>query len=340
MKSHWKTIFASILSLCLFTVLSSAQGTTPDSTGFPGDNFSLEGALGLFEEAKSLEDFEKELNTEKNHVNNLDLNDDGEIDYIRVIDNMDGDVHAIVLQAPLNATESQDIAVIEIEKTGKEEAMVQIIGDEDVYGEQKIVEPFEVQAKQKGKGPAAQFEMTRVIVNVWFWPSVRFIYGPRYRVYVSPWGWRVYPRYWRPWRPHPWRWHVSRVVYRPHFRVCRTHRVVRAHKVYVPHRRTTKVVRTKTTVVKNRNGKVVGAKTTKTTTVRGKNGKVKAKKSTTKAARKTPNGVKAGKKTTQVKKTKNGGVKGKKTTTKVRKNNKKGSVKGKRTTTKVKRKRN
>ena len=77
---------------------SHAQ-TEADSTGFDGDNFSLEGALELFKDSKSLEDFEKKLNQKENHVNNLDLNKDGDTDYIRVEDNMDGDVHAIVLQA-------------------------------------------------------------------------------------------------------------------------------------------------------------------------------------------------------------------------------------------------
>ncbi|MFT5384788.1 MAG: hypothetical protein ACI8VT_003810 [Saprospiraceae bacterium] len=320
MKLKFKIFLLSFLSLFLFFNTINAENTA-DSTGFAGDNFSLEGALSLFEEAKSLEDFEKALNSKENNVNNLDLNEDGEIDYIRVIDHMDEDVHAIVLQAPISADESQDIAVIEIEKTGKDEATLQIIGDEDVYGEQKIVEPFEVKEEQIGKGPSADLKVTRVVFNVWLWPSVRYVYSPRYTLYVSPWGWRAYPKYWKPWRPHPWRYHHSHRVHRPHFHVVHTHRVVRAHKVYSPQRRSSTTVRTRTTVVRNKNGKVVGAKRTKTKTVRGKNGKVKAQKSTTRAAGKTKNGKVAGKKkTTTVKKSgKKGKAKGKKTKKTVRK---------------------
>ncbi|MCB0577211.1 MAG: hypothetical protein KDC61_21810, partial [Saprospiraceae bacterium] len=112
----------SFLLIALFSLFSTvalvaqdddAEMTT-DSTGLPGDNFSLEGAMDLFKQASSLEDFEKMLNTEDNNVNNLDLNEDGEIDYIREMDNMEGDVHAIVLQVPVSEKESQDIAVIEI----------------------------------------------------------------------------------------------------------------------------------------------------------------------------------------------------------------------------------
>ena len=47
-----------------------------DSTGLPGDHFSLEGALSLLKKSASLEDFEKKLNQEGGSVNNLDLNKD------------------------------------------------------------------------------------------------------------------------------------------------------------------------------------------------------------------------------------------------------------------------
>ncbi|MDX1941405.1 MAG: hypothetical protein SFU99_12685 [Saprospiraceae bacterium] len=274
MKTYMKLGFWSVLTVLFFTTSVLAQDVDPaDSTGLPGDNFSLEGAIELFKKAQSLEDFEKLLNTESNNVNNLDLNEDGDIDYIRVVDNMDGDVHAIVLQVPVSASESQDIAVIEIEKQGNEEAILQIIGDEDIYGEQVIVEPFEEEPTKKGGGPSIDEEMVRVVVNVWLWPSVRFVYAPGYRVWVSPWRWSYYPTWWRPWRPHPWRvFHVNVRPFHRHYHVVTTHRVVRAHKVYAPRRTSSKVVHTRTTVVKGRRGNVVGKRTTTTTKVTGKRG--------------------------------------------------------------------
>ena len=125
MKTYWKSILLGAFSALFLSFNVQAQNDMEaDSTGLPGDGFSLEAALDLFKKAGSLEEFEKMLNTESNNINNLDLNEDGEIDYIRVIDNMDGDVHAIVLQVPVSETESQDIAVIEIEKTGNETALI------------------------------------------------------------------------------------------------------------------------------------------------------------------------------------------------------------------------
>ena len=315
---------AKTLSLLLATLFSVSlfgnNSITQDSTGLPGDNFSLEAVLNLFKNSESPEDFEKKLNSEDSEVNNLDLNEDGKIDYIRVTDNMDGDVHAIVLQVPVSEAEVQDIAVIEIEKDGPESAMLQIIGDENIYGETLIVEPFEEQASGGKKGPNADLDFDRIVVSVW-WPSVRFVYRPHYRVWRSPYRWGYYPTWWTPWKPRSYRWyHPRHTHHRSFFRVSTTHRVVRAHRVYTPHRRSSKVVVTKTTrikttrvaskrgptttkkttsktvVKKTPNGKVAGKKKTTTTKVKGKNGKVKGKKTTTTVKGKKRNGRTAGKK--------------------------------------------
>lgn len=312
-----------VLSLILlltssFSIRLAAQSEDATAaTGFAGDHFSLEMALDLFKNASSMEAFEKALNTEDKLVNNLDLNEDGDIDYIRVVDHQDGDVHAIVLQVPISENESQDIAVIEIEKTGASSAILQIVGDEAVYGETKIVEPFDLESEQDGGGPSGEFTFRSVVLNVWIWPSVRFVYGPRYRLWVSPFSWRVYPRWWSPWRPRPLSWYHTRVrPFRSPFRVVSTHRVARARQVYTPRRRTSTTVVRKTTVVKTQSGKVAAKRTT-TTRVQGRNGNtvVKRNKTTTGAARSRNGAVVGRKKTTTTQaKAKNGRTVGKKTT--------------------------
>lgn len=163
MKTMKAIQIAAVFSLILIWSIAPAQEkqevNLADSTGLPGDNFSLQGALALFKESKSLEDFEKKLNSKDNDVNNLDLDGNDKTDYIRVIDNVKDQAHAIVLQVAVNKTESQDVAVIQIEKDGESSAMLQILGDEDLYGETTIVEPAEnVEPADKGdskRGPAA-----------------------------------------------------------------------------------------------------------------------------------------------------------------------------------------
>jgi len=256
-------------SFCIFSVNAQNQ-SGQDSTGLPGDDFSLQGALHLFQMATSPEDFEKQLNTESNHVNNLDLNGDGDIDYIRVIDKTGKDVHALILQVPVSETENQDIAVIEIEKTGNANAVLQIVGDEDIYGEEVIVEPLEESSGTSGnKGwdpllftplptdhrdplPPGRWSSiinnreVVIVVNVWLWPSVQYIYAPAYRPWVSPWRWRNYPVWWRPWRPLAWHaWHPYYGKYRRAYVIVPTHRVVRAHRIYTPVRTTSVTVRTR-----------------------------------------------------------------------------------------------
>jgi hypothetical protein len=248
-----------LLSFLIITITTQAQNKAGvDSTGLPGDNFSLQGALAMFQKASSPEDFEKLLNAEDNHVNNLDLNGDGDIDYIRVIDNGDKEAHAFVLQAVISDKESQDIAVIELEKTGDTTAVLQIIGDEDIYGEQVIVEPGDGEDDgafidnsidndiAHGPNAGSFYYNPRVIINVWLWPSVRFVYAPIYRPWISPWRWRHYPGWWRPWRPFAWRvWHPFHRPFHAHCAIVRTHRVVHAHRIYAPHRVTSVTVRTR-----------------------------------------------------------------------------------------------
>ncbi len=241
-----------------FAAASISAKAQEDSTGLPGDNFSLQGALEMFKQSSSVAEFEKLINTENKNVNNLDLNGDGEIDYIKVIDKTDKDVHAFVLQVAVSETENQDIAVIELEKTGDETAVAQIVGDEEIFGEQTIVEAsdegdeMDNATQDKANGPSGGYnEANRIIVNVFFWPSVRFVYRPAYVVWVSPWRWRHYPNYWRPWHPLAWRVYHPRVfVYHSHCAVVRTHRVVAAHRVYTPYRATSTIVRTRTTVAR------------------------------------------------------------------------------------------
>jgi hypothetical protein len=286
-----------LIALSLNVLSSQAQDQSQsDSTGLPGDNFSLQGALSLFKKANSPEEFEKLLNTESQQVNNLDLNEDGNIDYIRVINKKENDVQIFVLQALVSDKESQDIAVIELEKTGKDNAVIEITGDEDIFGEEVIIEPSEednaynVTGSSIARGPNMEYDgaeqAAAVVVNVWAWPCVRFVYAPAYRVYVSPWSWYARPTWWRPWRPLAWHaYHPIRYRYRPHYVVVHTHRVAYAPRLYRPMRVTSVTVTTrhKTTVTHyraSRTTRTVNAAhgnkqyraTRKTTTVEGPRG--------------------------------------------------------------------
>lgn len=212
------------LLLATMLVFGFAQANQADSTGLEGDNLDLNGVLDLFKESESVEEFEKKLNTESNGVNNLDLNSDGEVDYIRVVDHADSNAHSLALQVPVSEDESQDVAVIAMEQADEETINLQVIGDSELYGEDYMVEPKDQNDE-------------KVIVNVYAWRPVRYIYGPRYRVWRSPWRWRTYPRWYRPWRRVAWGtyWPRVRRYHRPYYRRVRVRRCHYAHKVYHVH---------------------------------------------------------------------------------------------------------
>ncbi len=236
----------SIISLFVIFGLTSGFAQENDLPEFTGDNFSLEGALALFKKSNSLEDFEKLLNQEDNNVNNLDLNNDGNIDYINVDDIKQNDTHVIVLSTFLNKTEKQDIATIGIEKTAKNEASLQIEGDEDLYAENTIVEPFDtkdVLDKSKGGPNGFGISTQRLFVNVWLWPSVQFLYAPNYVVWISPNRWGFYPRWWKPWRPFRHSFFYGRCApNRVFFHRTPNRRMLFVKTLYAPRRNYSKVI--------------------------------------------------------------------------------------------------
>ncbi len=234
MKSYLKSWICVLLAAFLAPVLLSANH--PDEGyGLPGDDFSLEGALDLFKRSNSLEEFERALNSSDNNVNNLDLNFNGRIDYLRVVDHAEGDLHAIVIQALVGSSTSQDVAVIEVKRNRHGEAVVQIVGDEDLYGTAKIVEPYpydDVVGTDYYDNYYDHYS-PQVFVNVWAWPSVRFIYAPRYVVWASPYYYDYYPVWYSTWRPHPWNvWHNRVIVYRHHYCTAPQYRIPEAHHYY------------------------------------------------------------------------------------------------------------
>ncbi len=227
----------SLVLLLVFLGITTAF-SQPENTG---DNFSLEGALALFKKANSIEEFETLLNQENNSVNNLDLNNDGDTDYIMVDAIQDGTSHVIILSTYTNKKIKQDIATIGIEKTGPENVVLQIEGDANLYAQNTFVEPSEVtETNSGGKGGpfAAEIKLKQIIINVWFWPCIQFIYAPNYIVWHSPWHWNHYPKWWRPWRPFQFTVFYSNCyIYRNQYRKVTMRRVAIAHNLYVPRRR-------------------------------------------------------------------------------------------------------
>ena len=248
-----KLIISSILMVLLAAGTSIvAQETNEDYLGLPGDNLNLYAVMKLFRESKTLEAFENDLNDQKNNINNLDLNGDNYVDYIRVMDNIDGDVHNIVLQVAVNERENQDVAVFTVQRFNNGQVQIQLTGDEELYGKNYIIEPiFDDQNQTPNPGYTGNTEtiygrnvnvVRTTTVEIAAWPVVRYIYLPNYSVWRSSWYWGHYPSFWYPWTPYYWHYYYGYHYnwyndYYGHYRRYNIHRYNRWNDFYYTSRR-------------------------------------------------------------------------------------------------------
>lgn len=139
------------------------------------DYLDLEAIATVFGESKTIDDFEYKLNDYRNQVSNLDLNNDGYVDYLRVIKQYNRNTHVILIQAVLGNSYYQDVASVVVGKDVYGRDYIQFIGDSYLYGNDYILEPV--------------FQKRPKIVR-WLWNE------PNY-VYVSKYYWGYYPTHFR-----------------------------------------------------------------------------------------------------------------------------------------------
>ena len=83
------------IGLINYTAISQDVTTIQANSEDISDSLDLEAVASIFGESKDLEDFEKRLNDPKIQILNLDLNNDGEVDYLRVMETVsEKDLHA------------------------------------------------------------------------------------------------------------------------------------------------------------------------------------------------------------------------------------------------------
>jgi len=145
------------------------------------DNLDLRVVASIFGDSKNLQDFERQLNDPKLQISNLDLNNDNQVDYLRVIESMQNRTHVIIIQSVLDRDLYQDVATIEVEKNRNNTIHIQVVGNSYFYGQNYIYEPV--------------YHITPSIYTN-FWMS-------NYRPYYSAWSWNYYPSYYYAWNPFP-----------------------------------------------------------------------------------------------------------------------------------------
>src|SRR3954462_4672870 len=143
MKKFLLPYFAAALCLISLQAFSQAKDQPKEDTtallGLPGDNLDLYAVLDVFQKSKTIEEFEKSLNDEKAKINNLDLNLDKKIDFIKVTTKKKDESYTFILQVDVSKTETQDVAVILVDRDKDKKVSMQIVGDEDLYGKDYVL---------------------------------------------------------------------------------------------------------------------------------------------------------------------------------------------------------
>ncbi|PIQ27652.1 hypothetical protein COW36_07090 [bacterium (Candidatus Blackallbacteria) CG17_big_fil_post_rev_8_21_14_2_50_48_46] len=175
------------LSLSLNTLaLSGCKGKEEKRTYVPkktedvsvvannvGDSLDLSQLPALVRQAKDGEDLEKLLNS--SGVNNLDLNQDGNVDYLNVEEFRENGQQGFVLFTNEN-NQREDIAQVMINKTGQN-AEIAVQGSPNYYPEQTV--------------HRSHFPVGEILLAAWLFNLTR----PRY--YHPPYYFGYYPRYYR-----------------------------------------------------------------------------------------------------------------------------------------------
>lgn len=176
MKQTFLLVFLLTTLSLQFSILLADEIVTVTATSSDiSEDLNLKVVATLFGQAKDLEEFEQLLNNPDSAFSNLDLNGDGDVDYLRVIETADGDRHLVVIQAVLAKDIYQDVASIFVEKDKTtDQVTVQVVGDEYIYGENYIIEPVYIY---------------RPVIYDWFW-------GPSWVAWHSPYYWDYWPIWW------------------------------------------------------------------------------------------------------------------------------------------------
>lgn len=213
-----KNLFYCLVAVCFIgqSIFGQSNDDSAQSLGLPGDNLDLYAVLDLFQKSKTIEDFEKSLNDKNTAVNNLDLNLDKKVDFIKVSTKKDGSSYIFALQVPVSKTETQDAAVILVDKDKEGKVKLQIVGDEDLYGKNYVIESkntatssFTANPAYTGSNPVVKDVPASEAVVVESTPVVQYIYSPYYNPYFPPYYYGYYPPYYVPYAV------ISYAIYHP-----------------------------------------------------------------------------------------------------------------------------
>lgn len=135
-----RTVYTTQVTTPSPKVTTVTTFTVTDYNTDPCFYLDLNAVAAAFAESRSVKEFEQLLNSSRYMINNLDLNGDGWVDYLRVIETHRGYYHTFLIQACLAPGVFQDVATLVAEREPNA-LYVEVIGDRYLYGANYIVRP-------------------------------------------------------------------------------------------------------------------------------------------------------------------------------------------------------
>ena len=146
-------MFAIVFILSMFKTCSNARSNSGYTRASSGDNYNvtiqqnnaagqqdaasgldLQAVASLIKTTQNAEELERKLNSSDQRINNLDLDEDGKVDFISITEYGADSMRGFSLTVDLAGGETQEVATIEIEKDAEEMANIQAHGNPNIYG--------------------------------------------------------------------------------------------------------------------------------------------------------------------------------------------------------------
>jgi hypothetical protein len=165
----------------------STVSVTPEVANL-GDNLNLQALGELVKNSTTAQDIEDKLNT-TGSINNLDLNNDGSVDYIKVTEYGDANKKGFSFTVDIAEGQTQEIATIEVAK-GSNDAQINIQGNQQLYGNNNYYQ--------------SRYSLTDMLI-------LSYLFRP-HPYYHSPYYYGHYPNYYRSYRSTPYNSYRNRMV--------------------------------------------------------------------------------------------------------------------------------
>lgn len=164
----------------------SAQDVNVNPTNL-GANLDLQALGELVKSSQNAQDIEQKLNAQGS-INNLDLNGDGNVDYITVTEYGDQNTKGFSFTVDLGTQGKQEVATVTVSQQSNQ-ANINIVGNQQVYG--------------SGYNYNASYPLTDFLI-------INYLFS-RHSYYVSPWHYGYYPSYYHSYSYTPYGSYRSRM---------------------------------------------------------------------------------------------------------------------------------